>query len=331
MQKLLISIVGPTATGKTAFALKLAEKFSTRFHLFDLISADSRQVFREMDITTGADVPATFQSVQFDPSSVNQFAYPYFTAGQVRIHGVGIRPPDQDWSVSDFRDFAQKIMNSAWQENNLPVLVGGTGLYHDHVLSQDQQLAVPPNEAIRQHAERISLANLQRWVAEIAPQKFANLNNSDRHNPRRLIRILEITLSPNQPAPIASASVVAQLRLGLTDDLEQISQRIAERISARLGQGVLEEVQELMARYDDEVWRLPAFSATGLKEIRSYLEDKVTYQQMQTLWLRREIQYAKRQLTWWKKQTGIHWFHVAEVGWQEIAFQQIQDFLSSAS
>jgi len=335
MRNLLLSIVGPTATGKSQLALKLPPILASDFHFFDLISADSRQVYEGMAVGTGADVPVDFQRLTTDPESVETFAEPYFKKDTIRIHGISIRRPDQDWSVAQFREFAQKTMQSSWQENGLPILVGGTGLYHQHAFSTDQQMDVPPNEAVRAHAERISFANLQRWLKELDAAKFEALNNSDRHNPRRLIRAIEIILAQNAPAAEKKVTKLAaldqvtleQLIIGLTDSTEQITQHIKDRIKSRLGTGMLEEVQQLIANYDEEVWREPAFSATGYKEVRAYLEDKIDYQQMQELWLRHEVQYAKRQFTWWKKQAGVEWFQISEAGWEQAAIKIAQEWV----
>ncbi len=335
MRNPLLSVVGPTATGKTQFVLDLAAQLHAQFHEFDLISADSRQVFAEMEVGTGADIPVGFEKEELNPESVSRFANPYFTKSPIRIHGIGIQKPNQEWSVAQFRNFAQKIMTTSWQENSLPIIVGGTGLYHQHIFTQDHQIEVPPNELVRNHAERISLANLQRWLKDLDEPKFEAMNNSDRHNPRRLIRAIEISMAENEtkktkkmptPTPI-DEDVVQHLMIGLTDTIEHISERIEKRIKARLGQGMLDEVQKLIANYDELEWRQPAFSATGYKEVRSYLEDKLSYQQMQDLWLRREVQYAKRQQTWWKKEKGIEWFEINEVGWEKHAIELISEWL----
>ncbi len=337
MRNVLLSVVGPTATGKTQFALDVAQIFSDQFHVFDCISADSRQVYQGMEVGTGADIPPNFQKQDYDPASITTFTNPYFKLNNVRIHGVSILKPDQEWSVAQFRDFAQKVMSSSWQENGLPILVGGTGLYHQHIFTQDQQIEVPPNVAVREHAERISLANLQRWLKEVDEARFESMNNSDRHNPRRLIRAIEIGLAERQTAQQRIVSRdekvnevnVNQLMIGLTDTPEHISERIQERVKSRLGQGMLDEVQRLMAQYDEKIWREPSFSATGYKEVRAYLEDKLTYQQMQELWLRREVQYAKRQLTWWKKQSGVEWFAIDSPNWKDEAVAYVKKWLMS--
>lgn len=339
MRSPLLSIVGPTATGKTDFAFHLADLLQDQFHVFDIISADSRQVFQKMSIGTGADIPQHFELKQQDDSSLTKFEYPFFAAGRIRIHGVSIQLPTVDWSVTQFRDFSQNILQAAWRENNLPILVGGTGLYHSHLFTSDQQLEVPPNESVRAHAERISLADLQRWLETLNPEKLAAMNSSDRQNPRRLIRSIEVALAKEHQKEVTPAELpvsevnqkVQQLVIGLTDSIELISDRIKKRIAYRLAHGMLDETQKLLADYDQKTWRLPAFSATGYKEVRAYLEDTLDYQQMQELWLRREVQYAKRQLTWWKKQPGVKWFIVSETGWQKKADEVVREWVASLS
>lgn len=294
--KKLISIIGPTATGKTKLALQLSEVIDV-----EIISADSRQVYKGMEIGTGVDVPLN------DP----------------HIHGVSIIRPNEEWSVMHFQKMAREVMQQAWENNRLPVLVGGTGLYHRHLFNDQSDLHAKPNEEIRAKAALLSIKELQNWLQKLSAGKFTSMNESDQQNPRRLIRAIEILSAEKIAMPQPSFETPAQTIIGLTDSIENIQSRIKMRIEDRLQNGFFAEVQKLMSDYSDEDWKNPAFTATGYKEARMFLEDQISEKEFKTLWLRREVQYAKRQLTWWKKYGDAKWFNVSEPDWSQTALRCI--------
>ena len=305
----VISVVGPTATGKTAFALSLKKILQQDI---DLISADSRQVYKGMEIGTGVDL---------NPDKL---------PSGVRVHGSSFLLPTEEWSVAHFRLFARESVLRSWQQNALPVIVGGTGLYHRYLFSSDPEIDIAPNNELRERAQRMPLSELQAWAKEKNAVQFAEMNGSDRANPRRLIRLIEranTEVLPNESDLLPAD--IQHLTIGLIDSLDHISERIAERIQERLRSGFLAEVQELMARYSDEEWKLPAFSATGFKEARAFIEEKISQDELETLWLRREVQYAKRQITWWKTARDVEWFDISQTEWQKDAEKRIIEYTNT--
>jgi len=309
--KSLVSIIGPTATGKTKLALLLAEKFSQNFACIDVISADSRQVYKGMEIGTGVDMPPDFK---------REVGENFFQKGNERMHGVSFLRPDEEWSVTHFQKFAREVIENSWAQNGLPMLVGGTGLYHRHLFNDDPQLEIKPNEEVRKKAVTMSIAELQNWLQKVDATKWELMNNSDRQNPRRLVRAIEVALSEKPRDEQKSQPPFTHIEIGLTDSIEHISEKIRQRVEERLQNGVLAEVEKLIADYPPEVWKGPAFSATGYKEIRQFLEGTLSREEMIELWTRREIQYAKRQLTWWKKDFKGQWFDVAEKDWMNTVY-----------
>ncbi len=333
MNNLLLSVVGPTASGKTKLALDLAKLFcQTQGKKAYLISADSRQVYQELPILTGADIPADFTQAN-DPA----LAYPFYQhqTWPISLHGIGIIKADQEWSVGHFQNLAWPIIRQAWQEQALVILVGGTGLYHLQLFNQDPQLKVLPDEKVRNQAEKMTVEQLQAWLKEINPQHLSQLNHSDLHNPRRLIRAIEISLALNQgnhsavsQTKIDLPSNFSQLIFYLELDLETIKARIAQRIEARWLQGVAEEVKKMFKKAHRFKLNLGLLSATGVKEIQNYLNGEIDQDNCSANWLQAEFSYAKRQLTWWKKRSGLVNLDAQQKNLTEKAWQIVLKHLS---
>jgi len=250
MNKLLI-ICGPTATGKTALAAVLAKQFNG-----ELVSADSRQVYRGMDIVTGKDRP------------------------NVPVWLYDVVAPDEEFSVSRWVKLANSAIFDIATRGKLPIIVGGTGLYINALIHPFETIDIPPNKALRTKLQTLTVAELQKMV------KRSDMNNSDWNNPRRLIRKIEIARSKvviGKPARQYDYLVI-----GLTAPIPVLYKRIDDRFKKRVRQGMKEEIKILLKKYGKE---LSSMSAIGLNEHA----------------------YARRQLTWFKKQKGIHRFDVTDL------------------
>ncbi len=253
MSKPLISILGPTATGKTKLALSLAKQVSSlNFAGTYLISADSRQVYQGLETLTGADIPATFKKQQ-----APDLKYLYYSPAALRtqLHGVAIISPKQEWSATHFRNLAINLIKQAWTRNYLPIIVGGTGFYHQQIFNNDPHLYIKPQPKIRQQASKLNVKKLQAWLKTVATAKFAQMNHSDRHNPRRLTRAIEVALSLQKPDPATKQAIkqrpqLAQppsyLTLALEPNFAKLPSKIKNRVEARLEQGALTEVKQLL-------------------------------------------------------------------------------------
>jgi len=303
----IISIVGTTATGKTALAFQVAQEIihQAKAAGVTIISADSRQVYRGLEVCSGADVPASWNhTTQF---ATNGFRHPEFP---LFFFGTSVVEPVSEWSVTHFRQYALPLMAKSFDEGFAVIIVGGTGLYHEHLFSTDPLLDVPPDENLRRLAGLIPLDELQEKVATQAADAWAEMNDSDKYNPRRLVRALEKAAfysdaPQSQPQKNYTdfplhLQHVHHATLGIIDSPEHLEKKISQRVNERLQHGAVEEVTTLIGKYDDVLWKLPAFSSAGCKEVRMYIEGKVDIDQLKELWVRREVQYAKRQLTWWK-------------------------------
>ncbi|RMD65757.1 tRNA (adenosine(37)-N6)-dimethylallyltransferase MiaA, partial [Candidatus Pacearchaeota archaeon] len=162
--KKIVLISGPTATGKTKLAVKLTKIFPAL-----LISADSRQVYQGMDIVTGKDHPP-----------------------QIKLACLDILKPDEKISVALWRQCALKAIASAYSQNQLPIIVGGTNFYLKSLTSNIETITIPPNLSLRRILSAKTAVELQAILNKLNPTKLKRMNNSDRHNPRRLIRAIEV-------------------------------------------------------------------------------------------------------------------------------------------
>ena len=295
MQKILV-IGGATATGKTNLAARWAEEFNG-----ELISADSRQVYRGMDLGTGKDKPEG-----------------------VKIWGYDLVNPDEDFSVADFVKFSWSVIEELWRKSKLPIVVGGTGLYLKSWWQPPASLGVKPNQELRSKLDHLNTKQLQAELRRVAPERFRQMNWSDQNNPRRLLRAIEVAKTGVVPFDFAQGKQLEKVDIiwvGLTAERQVLEDRIKQRVEKRAKQGMTAEVKRLMREYAD--WTLPAFSATGYREWRDYVKNKTSEEEAVDRWQRAEIQYMRRQLTWFKKMPQFTWFDIGEKSWENQVKQWI--------
>ncbi len=314
MRKLLI-ICGPTATGKTQLALALAKQFSG-----ELVSADSRQIYQDMDIATGKDLPpgAKVQNaklkIKFRKKTYN---LPAYIVDQVLLWMYDVVKPDEDFSVSHYQYLAHKVISHIGEKGRLPIVVGGTGLYLKALTENIESINVPPDLVLRQKLAALTVEELQRKVQELNPKVWGAMNTSDRFNPRRLIRKIEVISLQKKPA-FAKKIWNEQfnvLNLGLTAPRKTLYQRIDERVESRIKQGIVTEIEKLLRQ--GYSWDLPAMSSLGSREWKRYFTQnkntrEVSKEKIITQWKFDEHGYARRQITWFKKQSDIVWFDITE-------------------
>ena len=294
--KKVLCIVGQTATGKTSIALQLTKAIPA-----EIISADSRQVYIGMDIGTGKDIPADF-SAFFDKGKK------FFSNSQTKIWMVDQVNPDEDWSVSQFVRESKSIISKMHEQVILPLIVGGTGLYVQSLINPPESIDVPRNETLRKMLENLSIKDLQKKLLLSDANKFHSMNHSDQNNPRRLIRALEIASQKKSATHTTKQLSYDALWIGLRAADTTIEHNINKRVDERIKLGMIAETKKLIHTYSH--WNSQAFSSTGYQEIRAYLEGNIPLDQAIQEWKLHELQYAKRQMTWFKKQKNIHWFDI---------------------
>jgi tRNA dimethylallyltransferase len=310
MQK-MITILGPTASGKTPVAARLAAEIGG-----EIISADSRQVYRRMDIGTGKDLADYV--VRNQESGVSR---------QISYHLIDIREPGTKYNLFEYQQDFFDAYEAIQSRGAVPILCGGTGLYIEAVLKGYHLSPVPQSQALRDSLEGKSLAELTQMLTDLKAKTGSNMHNTtDVDSCQRAIRAIEIeTYNIEHPTPRRELPPVDSIIIGIDIDRELRRERITRRLKTRLEEGMVEEVKALL----DE--GIPAddliYYGLEYKFVTEYLTGKIIYDEMFT---RLEIaihQFAKRQMTWFRgmERRGfkIHWID-ATLPMEEKVSQIIQ-------
>ncbi|MDG5789034.1 tRNA (adenosine(37)-N6)-dimethylallyltransferase MiaA [Evansella sp. AB-P1] len=301
MEKLVV-IVGPTAVGKTATGIALAKKFHG-----EIISGDSMQVYKGMDIGTAKVTPQEMEGIPH--------------------HLIDIKHPDEAFSVAEFQERAKNCIKVINDKHKLPIIVGGTGLYVNSVIYDYDFSSSDGDDQLRDELERYGKEHgneaLHAKLKEIDPESYSELHPN---NTRRVIRALEVyyltgkTIGnrPKQP-DISPYDVVV---IGLTMDREALYERINLRVDIMINEGLIEEVRAL---YDRGIRDCQSVQAIGYKEIYSYLNGDLTKVEAVELLKRNSRRYAKRQLTWFRNKMNITWFDMTKG--REKKLEEINKFI----
>lgn len=310
MNKLLV-ICGPTATGKTSLGIHLAQKFAG-----EIISADSRQVYRGMDIGTGKDIEiGVWRTVRRGKEEEPQG---YWEVEGVPVHLLDVVNPNQEFSVGHYYNLAWSKIKNLWQKGKLPLLVGGTGFYIKAVVDGIETLKIPPNPKLRKDLEGKMPEQLLVELEKFDPDKVAKMNISDRNNPRRLIRAIEIARwrMENQTWTPPEHQSSEAFFIGLKAPLKILYERIGQRVGKRLKMGAQQEIEKLLQKGYD--WRNSALAVTiGYREWQPFFDGQATKEEVIKRWQFAEHDYSRRQMTWFKKDKRINWFDITRKGWQD--------------
>lgn len=299
MKKVLV-ILGPTATGKTDLALKLAKKFNG-----ELVACDSRQVYKGLDIGTGK-----------DKDKVSAWMY-------------DVADPKTQYSVYQYVIEATKVVNNVLKRKKLPIIVGGTGLYLKALTEGLPNLSIPIDPVLRGELEKLPVGELQKKLQSLSPTVWTKLNPSDRKNPRRLLRSVELHTNPhimtsrNLKVKIKDYNL---LKIGLTAPRSVLYKRIDSRLDFRIRQGLVQEGKRLLRKGVS----LKRMKQLGLEYgvLAGLLAGNITKEQF-TIKLKLKIhQFAKRQLTWFKKyEADAKWFDITKKNYYQSVERYVLDNL----
>ncbi|MBI2054513.1 MAG: tRNA (adenosine(37)-N6)-dimethylallyltransferase MiaA [Candidatus Sungbacteria bacterium] len=274
----LIVILGPTASGKSALAVKLAKKFRG-----EVISADSRQIYKGLNIGTGKITKREMRGVPH--------------------HLLDIVSPRQNFSAAEYAKKAHALIREINKRNRIPMLVGGTGLYIDAVARGMVFPEVPPNHKLRKKLSKKGAAGLFKMLKRLDPERAATI---DRQNPRRLIRALEIVEALKKPVPILQTKSSYQtLFIGIDRTLRELRRRIRRAIETRLKRGLLRETARLL-KQDVPAKRLGELGLDYRIAITA-IKKEITRDQLSKKLEEANWNYIRRQQTWFRRHRDIHW------------------------
>jgi tRNA dimethylallyltransferase len=294
----VISIVGPTASGKTSLSIAVAKALNG-----EVISADSRQVYKGLDIGSGK---VTAEEMEGIPH-----------------HLLSIVEPSQIYTGVDFINDATSAINQITERNNLPIIVGGTFFYTELLRGSMSAAPVPTNQKLRDELETLSDEELYNKIEDTDPSRAAVIDSKNR---RRMIRSLEIIKALGKvPKVDSSDSPYEWLTIGISISKEDLHQNIHKRLLQRFEDGMIDEVKGLLEKGVIHE-RLESFGLE-YRYISRHLRGLLTYDEMVTELETKIRQFAKRQMTWLKRDKTIEWFKPSE---QEKVIERVQKFLSES-
>ncbi|MGB8645368.1 MAG: tRNA (adenosine(37)-N6)-dimethylallyltransferase MiaA [Anaerolineae bacterium] len=288
MKRLLLAIVGPTAVGKTEIALQLGQALDG-----EIVSADSRQIYREMDIATAKPSPAERERVPH--------------------HLIDIVNPDESFTLAEYQERAYAAIDEILARGKQPLLVGGTGLYVRAVIEGLNIPRVPPNPERRRALEQIPTPELYARLQQLDPAIAVTILPN---NVRRIIRALEVidatgelmsTLQTRHPPPYPI------VQIGLTMPRDLLYARVDTRIDRMIEQGVVDEVRRLVAR--GYAFTLPSMTGLGYREIGQYLRGEIPLEEAVRLLKSNTRKFIRHQANWFRPtDSRIHWFDLSAQG-----------------
>jgi len=278
LPKLLV-ILGPTASGKSYLAVHLAKKFNG-----ELVSADSRQVYREMNIATAKLKP---------PKGIKQWM-------------VNVVEPNKIYTLQNYKKEAIKVINDIDRRGKLPILVGGTALYIYAVTQNWEIPEVKPNKKLRAEFEKkLKTKGLSYLVRELKKLNPEISSKTDLQNPRRVIRALEVArFSSGREFKKVGLQQFNVCKIGLSAEALALKKRLKKRTEIMWRQGLVKESKKLFKKYP---LSLPSMSGIGYKEVADYIFGEISKEKCIELIITRSYQYSKRQMTWWKRDKEINW------------------------
>lgn len=299
-KKKLIVICGPTASGKTDISLKLAQKFNG-----EIVCADSRTIYKEMDIGTAK------------PTFEERLKVPHYL--------INLVDPDQEFTVAEFKNKALELINEIHAKYKNPFLVGGTGLYIDSIVDNLDIPRVPPDKKLRKELEKEiekkGLESLWKKLIQVDPNSAEFVQ---RKNPRRVIRALEVCLKTKKPFSELRKKgkpLFNTCQIGIKINKIELKKRINQRTEKMIEKGLVEEVKEIIKKYPSSP---PGLKSIGYQEIVSYLQKEISLEEAISLIKRNTYQYARRQMTWFKRNKDINW-----VKNHQDAEKIVKDFLKN--
>lgn len=317
--KPLLVICGPTTTGKTDLGIYLAEKLNG-----EIVSSDSRQIYKGMDIGTGKEI-SNFKFQISPPKTADRpldekvkgYKIGFYKINSIPIWLYDVVNPNQTFSAVEYANLAKTVVDNILKRGKVPIVVGGTGFYIK-ALADGIDTQIEANWKLRKKLENYKVEKLQEMLRKLDQNRLEKMNNSDKNNPRRLIRAIEIAKNK----PIFNFQFSKQkpkfktFFIGLKTNNRRLYERIDKRVEKRIKQGVLEEIKKLLK--SGYKWSDPGMNALGYKQWKEYFDEKETKEKAVQKWKFAEHGYSRRQLTWFKKDKRIKWFEMENLNKESV-------------
>ncbi len=308
-RKKLILIVGPTAVGKTDLSIKLAKELNG-----EIFSVDSMQIYKDMDIGTAKIEESEMEGI------------PHYM--------IDIVNPDEEFSVSDFRELVYKYIDEISSKGKVPIGVGGTGLYVNSLVYQLNFAEAESDEKIRDKYTELAEEHGNQYIMdklkEIDPESAERLNLNDTKRIIRAIEIYEMTgkkMSENYSNFRKENDDFELVIIGLNRDRQKLYERINLRVDIMMENGLVDEVRDLLERGFTK--DMTSMKAIGYKEVIEYIEGNMDYDEMVEILKRNSRRFAKRQLTWFRRDKRIKWFDYDEYENSEEMYSDILETIKN--
>ena len=295
---MLIVICGATASGKSGLALKIAQRLNSV-----IISADSRQIYKEFDIGTAK------------PTVAEQKLVPHFQ--------IDICEPTEVLTLAEYQQQTQELI--AKHQSTIPLLVGGTGLYLDSITKGLKIPRVAPQPELRSQLSALGQKQIYEWLTQIDPIAVQKIHQNDHYRTLRALEVFYVTGVPISAQQGENLPDYPVLQIGLGCEVEVLDRRIATRVEQMIEMGLIEEVKYLGDKYGMD---LPLLNTLGYAEIKQYLIGEVDLEQAIAQSVTHTRQFAKRQRTWFNKNKQINWFNSTDPNLVESVWQKIKEFIA---
>lgn len=281
-EKPVIVIIGPTACGKTKLSLRIAHK-----HNGEIINADSRQIYEGMDIGTAKIFPEEMEGIPH--------------------HLLSFKKPNEIFTVAEYKEKAIAIIENNVQQKKLSLLVGGTGLYINAICLNYDIPEIAPDWKLRHQLEQEENIALYKKLEQLDPESAANIHINQK---RYIVRALEIALKGGKKSidAVKKEPLFDYFFIGIDIPREILYERINQRVEKMFEQGLLEEVTQLLNKGYDE--QSHAMNGIGYKEVLQYIRGDISFEQAKELVKQHTRNYAKRQMTWFRKMEHVHWIGI---------------------
>ncbi len=294
---MLIVICGATASGKSGLALEIARRFNSV-----IISADSRQIYREFNVGTAK------------PSIAEQKLIPHYQ--------IDICEPTETLTLAEYQQQTQAIIEQQ-QEKRLPLLVGGTGLYLDAITKGLKIPRVSPQPELRSQLSNLGQTQIHAWLSQVDPVAAEKIHLNDKFRTLRALEVFYVTGLPISAQQGENPPDYPILQIGLDCDVAALDKRIATRTRRMVEAGLVEEVKYLCDKYGE----LPLLNTLGYAEIKQYLAGDLNLEEAIAQVVTHTRQFAKRQRTWFRKNKQINWFDNTNPDLVERVWDRVKKFV----